>query len=85
MTVNSSANSVIMIVFAFSDNLSAENSKLSAVPEPMESTFLDVWGLFLDRTQPTIYATTDAGNISRNICSVLFSHTLNHLLDFPIV
>ena len=30
MTVNSSANSVILILFAFSDNLSAENSKLSA-------------------------------------------------------
>ena len=30
MTVNSSANSVVLIVFAFSDNLSAENSKLSA-------------------------------------------------------
>ena len=30
MTVNSSANSVILIVFAFSDNLSAENSKSSA-------------------------------------------------------
>ena len=30
MTVNSSANSVVVIVFAFSDNLSAENSKLSA-------------------------------------------------------
>ena len=30
MTVNSSANSVILIVFAFSDNLSAENSKLSS-------------------------------------------------------
>ena len=29
MTVNSSANSVFVIVFAFSDNLSAENSKLS--------------------------------------------------------
>ena len=31
MTVNSSANSVILILFAFLDNLSAENSKLSAV------------------------------------------------------
>ena len=30
MAVNSSANSVILILFAFSDNLSAENSKLSA-------------------------------------------------------
>ena len=30
MTVNSSANSVILILFAFSDNLSAENSKSSA-------------------------------------------------------
>ena len=30
MTVNSSENSVILILFAFSDNLSAENSKLSA-------------------------------------------------------
>ena len=30
MTVNSSANSIILILFAFSDNLSAENSKLSA-------------------------------------------------------
>ena len=30
MTVNSSANSVILILFVFSDNLSAENSKLSA-------------------------------------------------------
>ena len=30
MTVDSSANSVIFILFAFSDNLSAENSKLSA-------------------------------------------------------
>ena len=30
MTVKSSANSVILILFAFSDNLSAENSKLSA-------------------------------------------------------
>ena len=30
MTVNSSASSVILILFAFSDNLSAENSKLSA-------------------------------------------------------
>ena len=30
MTINSSANSVILILFAFSDNLSAENSKSSA-------------------------------------------------------
>ena len=30
MTVKSSANSVILILFAISDNLSAENSKLSA-------------------------------------------------------
>ena len=30
MTVNSSANSVILILVAFSDILSAENSKLSA-------------------------------------------------------
>ena len=30
MAVNSSANSVILVLFAFSDNLSAENSKLSA-------------------------------------------------------
>ena len=30
MPVNSCANSVILILFAFSDNLSAENSKLSA-------------------------------------------------------
>ena len=30
MTVNSSANSVILILFVFSDNLSAENHKLSA-------------------------------------------------------
>ena len=30
MTVNIFANSVILILFAFSDNLSAENSKLSA-------------------------------------------------------
>ena len=30
MTVNSSANSVIFILFAFSDNLSAESSKSSA-------------------------------------------------------
>ena len=30
MTVNSSANSVILILFAFSDNLSAKNSKLPA-------------------------------------------------------
>ena len=30
MTLNSSANSVILIVFAFLDNLSAENYKLSA-------------------------------------------------------
>ena len=30
MTVNSSANSVILILFAFSDNLSAEKSKSSA-------------------------------------------------------
>ena len=30
MAVNSSGNSVILILFAFSDNLSAENSKLSA-------------------------------------------------------
>ena len=30
MTVNSSANSIILILFAFSDNLFAENSKLSA-------------------------------------------------------
>ena len=30
MTVKSSANIVILILFAFSDNLSAENSKLSA-------------------------------------------------------
>ena len=30
MTGNSSATSVILILFAFSDNLSAENSKLSA-------------------------------------------------------
>ena len=30
MTVNSSANSIILILFAFSDNLSAENSNLSA-------------------------------------------------------
>ena len=30
MTVKSSANSVILILFAFSDNLSADNSKLSA-------------------------------------------------------
>ena len=30
MTVNSSANSVILILFAFTDILSAENSKLSA-------------------------------------------------------
>ena len=30
MTVNSSANSIILILFAFSYNLSAENSKLSA-------------------------------------------------------
>ena len=30
MTANSSANSIILILVAFSDNLSAENSKLSA-------------------------------------------------------
>ena len=30
MTVNSSENSVILILFAFSDNLSVENSKLPA-------------------------------------------------------
>ena len=30
MTVNSSAKSVVLILFAFSDNLSAKNSKLSA-------------------------------------------------------
>ena len=30
MTTNSSANSIILILFAFSDNLSAENSKSSA-------------------------------------------------------
>ena len=30
MTINSSANSVILILCAFSDNLSAENSKSSA-------------------------------------------------------
>ena len=30
MTVNSSANSIILILFAFSDSLSAENSNLSA-------------------------------------------------------
>ena len=30
MAVNSSANTIILIHFAFSDNLSAENSKLSA-------------------------------------------------------
>ena len=30
MTVKSSANSVILILFAFSDNLSVENSKLPA-------------------------------------------------------
>ena len=30
MTINSSANSIILIHFAFSDNLSAENSKSSA-------------------------------------------------------
>ena len=29
MTINSSANSIILIHFAFSDNLSAENSKSS--------------------------------------------------------
>ena len=30
MTVNSSATSIILILFAFSDNISAENSKLPA-------------------------------------------------------
>ena len=30
MTANGSANSVVLMLFAFSDSLSAENSKLSA-------------------------------------------------------
>ena len=34
MTVNSSANSVILILVAFSDNFSAENSKSSAGFKP---------------------------------------------------
>ena len=43
MTVNSSANSVILILFAFSDNLSAENSSYLRSSATTKTTFLDVW------------------------------------------
>ena len=41
MTVNSSANSVILILFAFSENISAENSKLSAGFKPQLPQLLE--------------------------------------------
>ena len=42
MTVNSSANSVILILFAFSDNLWKIQNCLR-IPATAETTFLDVW------------------------------------------
>ena len=44
MTVNSSANSVILTLFAFSDNLSAENSKSSAEFKPQQPQLLECMG-----------------------------------------
>ena len=41
MTVNSSANSVILILFAFSDNFPVENSKLSAGFKPQLPQLLE--------------------------------------------
>ena len=50
MTVNSSENSVILIVFAFSDNLSVENSNCLRSSATAKTAFLDVWPpLFLNR------------------------------------
>ena len=43
MTVNSSVNCVILIVFALSDNLSAENSSCLRSSATAKTTFLDVW------------------------------------------
>ena len=42
LAVNSSVNSVILIVFAFSDNLSAENSNCLRSSATAKTTFLDV-------------------------------------------
>ena len=42
MTVNSSVNCVILIVFALSDNLSAENSSCLRSSATAKTTFLDV-------------------------------------------
>ena len=48
MTVNSSANSIILILFAFSDNLSAENSKLSAESGlPGLSLLESIWRVYV--------------------------------------
>ena len=43
LTVNSSVNSVILIVFAFSDNLSAENSNCLRSSATAKTAVLDVW------------------------------------------
>ena len=42
MRVNSSADSVMLIVFAFSDNLSAENSNCLRSSATAKTAFLDV-------------------------------------------
>ena len=52
MTVNSSVNCVILIVFALSDNLSAENSSCLRSSATAKTTFLDVW------TRSEVYGTT---------------------------
>ena len=48
MAVNSSANSVILTLFAFSDNLSAENYKLSAESGLPGLPFLECMGVGAD-------------------------------------
>ena len=55
MTVNSSADSVILIVFAFSDNLSAENSNCLRSSATAKTTFLDVCIFSKSEVGPSLF------------------------------